>query len=75
MTSTTKINIYTIRFSDGSEMKIEADTVKTSIDTASTPSASVTTTVLAFELDGVVVAKYKLSDVSGWRIVQSLPKP
>ena len=67
MTSTTKIDTYGIRFSDGSEMRIKADTVKASIDRAA--SASVTTAFLDFELDGVVVAKYKLSDVSGWRIV------
>ena len=71
MTSTTKIDTYGIRFSDGSEMRIKADTVKASIDRAASASASasVTTAFLDFELDGVVVAKYKLSDVSGWRIV------
>ena len=69
MTSTIKIDTYGIRFSDGSEMRIKADTVKASIDRAASASASVTTAFLDFELDGVVVAKYKLSDVSGWRIV------
>lgn len=67
MTSTTKSSIYSIRFSDGSETRISADTVKTSIASAGPGSANIT--VHVFELDGIVVAQYKFSDVSGWRIV------
>ena len=55
-----------IRFTDGSDTKVFAETI-------SKPSKSVASTeceFYVFENDGVVVAEYRESDVSGWQVIQ-----
>ena len=64
MTSTTKKN-YVITFKDAAALTVNADTIHEPEDD------SVTTSKVRFyvlELDGEVVAKYKDTEVVGWRI-------
>ena len=63
MTSTTEKN-YAITFKDMSQLFVKADTLHE-------PDDGVTRTKVGFyvlELDGEVVAKYKDTEVVGWRI-------
>ena len=63
MTSTTKKR-YLITFKDMSQLAVRADTIQE-------PDDGVTRTKVRFyvlELDGEVVAKYKDTEVVGWRI-------
>ena len=64
MTSTTE-KTYFITFKDMSQLTVKADTIHE-------PDYDVRTTLVRFyvlELDGEVVAKYKETEVVGWRIV------
>ena len=57
---------YRIRFTDGSDTKVFAETI-------SKPSRSVAATeckFYVFESEGVVVAEYRESDVSGWQVIE-----
>ena len=62
MTSTTE-KTYFITFKDTSQLAVKADTIHE-------PDDGVTTSKVRFyvlELDGEVVAKYKDTEVVGWR--------
>ena len=63
MTSTTE-KTYRITFKDMSQLTVKADTIHE-------PDYGFRTTLVRFyvlELDGEVVAKYKETEVVGWRI-------
>ena len=63
---TPKERQYVIRFTDGATTKVYAETI-------SKPSKSVGSTeckFYVFENEGVVVAEYRESDVSGWQVIQ-----
>ena len=68
MTSTTEKR-YLITFKDMSHLAVTADTIHE-------PDYDVRTTLVRFyvlELDGEVVAKYKETEVVGWRIDPPYP--
>ena len=62
--------LYTITFKDSSQLSVTADTLHEPEDRASSSKF----TFYVFELAGEVVAKYKTSEVIGWRkITEPMP--